>query len=217
MTDLVIIHPSQTRFTCPDTGCRLTYPTHTSLVRHVGVSHKRMTLNISFKCALCDYTHANKRSTSLHFRHAHGAAVPPASIEGSNEKACPYCPLTFPTMRSCSTHMREKHMGEVCAQRAREAAEEVQRGTSTARAKWTEREVDLFKTALAKYGPDSNIKLAAEIQTRSAAQVNVFKWRFLKAYPSWLSEHYHPAPPAGNALNPRHASSSPRSPSLQTP
>ncbi|KAL5509883.1 hypothetical protein EMCRGX_G005323 [Ephydatia muelleri] len=218
VTDLVIIHPSQTRFTCPDTGCRLTYPTHASLVRHVGVSHRRMTLNISFKCALCDYAHANKRSTSLHFRHAHGAAVPPASIEGSNEKACPYCPLTFPTKRSCSTHMREKHMQEVCAQRAREAADkEVQRGTSTARAKWTEREVKLFKTALAKYGPDSNIKLAAEIQTRSAAQVNVFKWRFLKAYPSWLSEHYHPAPPAGNVLNSRRASSSPRSPPLKTP
>eukprot|EP00731_Ephydatia_muelleri_P013765 Em0007g1075a len=218
VTDLVIIHPSQTRFTCPDTGCRLTYPTHASLVRHVGVSHRRMTLNISFKCALCDYAHANKRSTSLHFRHAHGAAVPPASIEGSNEKACPYCPLTFPTKRSCSTHLREKHMQEVCAQRAREAADkEVQRGTSTARAKWTEQEVKLFKTALAKYGPDSNIKLAAEIQTRSAAQVNVFKWRFLKAYPSWLSEHYHPAPPAGNVLNSRRASSSPRSPPLQTP
>ena len=58
MTNIVVIHPSQTRFTCPDTACRLTYPTHASLVRHVGVSHKGITLNISFKCALCDYTHA---------------------------------------------------------------------------------------------------------------------------------------------------------------
>ena len=35
-----VLHLSQTCFTCPDTACRLTYPTHASLVCHVGVSHK---------------------------------------------------------------------------------------------------------------------------------------------------------------------------------
>ena len=153
VVDYPIIHPSQTRFACPEATCHLTYPSHASLVRHVGVSHKRLTLNISFKCAQCEYTHENKRSTSLHFRHAHGVAVPPAPVEGSNEKACPYCPSTFPSSNSCSKHIREKHMTEVCAQRAREAAEkEIEPGTSTARTKWTQREiqggVDKVRTGL---------------------------------------------------------------------
>ena len=65
-------------------------------------------------------------------------------------------------------------MEEVCAQRAKEAAEkEAQLGTSTARTKWSQGKIEKFKAALARYGPDSNIKLAAEIGTRSAAQVNV--------------------------------------------
>ena len=219
VVDYPIIHPSQTRFACPDSTCRLTYPSHSSLIRHVGVSHKRLTLNISFKCAQCEYTHANKKSTSLHFRHAHGVAVPPTLVEGSNEKACPYCPLTFPSTNSCSKHIREKHMAEMCAQRAREAAEkEVEPGTSTARTKWSQREIDLFKGALTKYGPDSNIKLANEIRTRTAAQVNVYKWRFLKAYPSWLSEHFHPTPPTGNTPNsPRASSTTPHSSPSQPP
>ena len=178
--DLTITHPMQVRFTCP--VCSLTYPAHSSLTRHVGVAHKSVHLEITFKCALCDYTHASKRSTSLHFRHAHGVAIPPATINGSNEKACPFCPLTFPSSHSCSTHIREKHMTEACQQRAREAAQkEAQRGESTARMKWTQQETEAFKAALAKYGPSSNIRLAAEIGTRSAAQVNVHKCRFLKA------------------------------------
>ena len=218
VVDYPIIHPSQTRFACPEATCRLTYPSHASLVRHVGVSHKRLTLNISFKCAQCEYTHENKRSTSLHFRHAHGVAVPPAPVEGSNEKACPYCPSTFPSSNSCSKHIREKHMTEVCAQRAREAAEkEIEPGTSTARTKWTQRKIELFKGALTIYGPDSNIKLANEIGTWTAAQVNIYKWRFFKAYPSWLSEHYHPAPPAGNTSNRRRASSTSPSSSPSPP
>ena len=76
VTDFIVKHPSQTRFTCPDVGCRFTYPTHHSLVRHMGVSHKHLTL-ITFQCALCEYTHVSLRSTSLHFWHAHGVAVPP--------------------------------------------------------------------------------------------------------------------------------------------
>ena len=161
-TDFTIVHPTQVRFTCP--VCAVTYPKYASLVRHVGVSHKSVSLNITFKCALCDYTHANKRSTSLHFRHAHGAAIPPATIDGSKEKACPFCPLTFPSSHSCSTHIREKHMSEACQQRTREAAQkEVQQGVSTARTKWTQCEVERFKAALAKYGPASNIKLAKEV------------------------------------------------------
>ncbi|KAL5509841.1 hypothetical protein EMCRGX_G005278 [Ephydatia muelleri] len=157
--DIVVIHPSQTRFTCPCPGCQLSYPTHHSLVRHVGVSHQRMSLNITFKCAVCDYAHASLRSTSLHYRHAHGVVVPPQQIDGSNEKRCRFCPTTFPSTRSCSTHIREKHMEEMCAQRAREAAQKaVQQGESTSRTKWTQQEIERFKTALAKHGPASNIK-----------------------------------------------------------
>ena len=210
-TDFVVTHPSQTRFVCPDAGCRLTYPSHHSLVRHVGVAHKRMTLKLSFKCALCDYIHTNLRSTSLPFRHTHGAAVPPLPVAGSSEKACPHCHLTFPSNHSCSTHMREKHMEAASAQRAREAAEKtVRQGESTARLKWSEAEISKFKEALTKLGPDSNIKIAAAIGSRTPAQVNVFKWRFLKANPSWLQQHYHPAPTAANATSSRSTSNSPR-------
>ncbi|KAL5509989.1 hypothetical protein EMCRGX_G005452 [Ephydatia muelleri] len=117
------------------------------------------------------------------------------------------------TGHSCSTHIREKHMTEACPQRAREAAQkEAQKGESTARMKWTQQETEAFKAALAKYGPSSNIRLAAEIGTRSAAQVNVHKCRFLKAYPNWLSENYHPAPPVNSAPTSRRSSESPRSP-----
>ena len=85
-------------------------------------------------------------------------------------------------------------MAEACLQRAREAAQkEVQQGESTARTKWTQQETELFKAALANYGPFSNIKLAAEIGTRSAAQDNIYICTFLKAYPSWVLKHYHPA------------------------
>eukprot|EP00731_Ephydatia_muelleri_P013712 Em0007g1022a len=116
----------------PNTGTTSAGPRHASLIRHVGVSHKSVNLNIKFKCALCDYTHANKRSTSLHFRHAHGVAIPPATIDGSKEKACPFCPLTFPSSHSCSTHIREKHMTEACQQRSREAAQkEAQQGVNS--------------------------------------------------------------------------------------
>ena len=210
-TDFTIVHPTQVRFTCP--VCAVTYPKHASLVRHVGVSHKSVSLNITFKCALCDYTHANKHSTSLHFRHAQGAAIPPATIDGSKEKASPFCPLTFPSSHSCSTHIREKHMSEACQQRTREAAQkEVQQGVSTARTKWTQCEVERLKAALAKYGPASNIKLAKEIGTRSTEQVNVYKYRFLKAYPTWLKDNFHPAQPAANARSSRHSSSPTQSP-----
>ncbi|KAL5509843.1 hypothetical protein EMCRGX_G005280 [Ephydatia muelleri] len=67
-----ITHPNQTRFECP--VCKLTYTSHHSLVRHVGVSHSRLVLTISYKCALCDYAHPSLRSTSSHYRLSHGAA-----------------------------------------------------------------------------------------------------------------------------------------------
>ena len=119
--DIIVVHPTQTEFTCPD--CRLTYPTHHSLVRHVGVSHKRLKLSITFQCALCEYTNEKLRSTSLHFRHTHGAAIPPTAVVGSNAKEYPFCPRTFPSAHSCSTHIQGMHMAQASAQRAKEAAE----------------------------------------------------------------------------------------------
>ena len=108
-------------------------------------------------------------------------------------------------------------MAEMCAQRAREAAEkEVQRGKSTARTKWSEGEINKFKAALAKFGPDSNIKISAAIGTRTAAQVNVFKWRFFRAHPSWIRDNYHPASPAANVPSPSCSSSLSRRTSPQT-
>ena len=86
----------------------------------------------------------------------------------------------------------------------------MRQGESTARMKWSEAEASKFKEALAKFGPDSNIKIAAAIGTRTAAQVNVFKWRFLRANPSWLQQNYHPAPTTANAPSARCSSASPR-------
>ena len=101
----------------------------------------------------------------------------------------------IPLQALVPTHIREKHMVEACAARVREAADkEVCVGESTARTKWSEGEIDRFKGALARLGPSSNIKLEAEIRTRTAAQVNVFKYRFLKAYLTWLKDNYHPPP-----------------------
>ena len=198
--DYTITHPNQTRFTCPD--CRFVYTTHNSLVRHVGVSHGRLKLNISFKCALCDYTHGSLKSTSTHYRITHGAAVPPIDIPGSNEKKCPFCPRTFPSTRSCSTHVREQHMELASAQRAREAADkEAQRGTTTAGTKWGEGEIGRFKEALARLGPNDNTKLAEAVGTRDKAQVSAFKCRFLKKYPTWLKDHCPPGQPTAPNSN----------------
>ena len=183
-----ILYPSQTRFKCP--GCGVTYNTHASLIRHVGVSHKQLKLTVSFKCAMCDYAHADLRSTAGHYRHNHGAAVPPQPVTGSNEKACPFCPSRFPSTRSCSMHIREKHMDAMCQQRAREAAEKgVQPGEPTARTKWTHQETERFKAALARDGPANNQKLAEAVGTRTKEQVSAFKCRFLKANPTWIEEH----------------------------
>ena len=189
--DFIVTHPSQTRFACP--VCKLVYTTHSSLVRHVDVSHKHLTLNISFKCALCDYVHANLRSTSNHFRLEHSTAVPPMTIDGSNKKACPFCQKTFST-RSCSTHIHEKHMAEASAQRAQEAAAKAaQRGSTTARTKWTAAEIKRFKKALKTLGPSNNAKLAEAVGTRDKSQVTTFKSRFLKANPTWQRDNHHPA------------------------
>lgn len=186
-----VTHPTQTDFTCPD--CQLTYTSHHSLV---GMLHKRMTLNITFQCTLCEYTHESLRSTSLHYRHIHGAAVPPTAVVGSNAKACSFCTRSFSSIRLCSMHIRGMHMAEASAQRAREAAERViQQGASTARTKWTECEIELFKNTLAEYVPSSNVKLAAAIGTRTKEQVNGYKTKFLMLNPIWLADHYHPATP----------------------
>ena len=78
-------------------------------------------------------------------------------IVGSNKKACPFYPRTFPSTRSCSQHIREQHIREASEQRAREAAEERQRGSVTARAKWGEAEIAQFKEALARLGSVNNL------------------------------------------------------------
>ena len=94
-------------------------------------------------------------------------------------------------------------MAQASAQRAKEAAEkEIQQGASTARMKWTAREIEQFKTALAQYGPTSNVKLAAAIETRTRDQVNAYINRFLKANPTWVTEHYRPAAPADQPARP---------------
>ena len=103
-----ILYLSQMRFKCP--GCNVTYNTHASLIRHVGASHKQLKLSVSFKCAMCDYTRADLRSTAGHYRHNHGAAVPPQLVVGSIEKACPYCPFVVPIYPLVlHAHKRETH------------------------------------------------------------------------------------------------------------
>ena len=223
--NFVVTHPSQTRFECP--ACKLCYTTHNSLACHAAISHAHLTLNISFKCALCDYANGKLRSTSNHFTTTHGATVPPADIAGSNEKACPFCMQTFPSTRSCSMHIKEQHMKEASEQRVREAAEkEKRRGSETARAKWGEGEIARFKEALKRLGPGNNAALAEAVGTRDKHQVTTFKCRFLKANPKWLEENYHPAQPVTNTSSSRRSSTqspvsiqsrSPATPTTQQP
>ena len=96
VASFIIVHPTQSRFTCPVPRCDLSYPAQPSLVRHMATSHGTLSLQISYTCAMCPYVHDNKRSISLHFRHAHGVAPAPIAVDGSREQACPHCPLTFP-------------------------------------------------------------------------------------------------------------------------
>ena len=70
--DFTVIHPSQTRFTCP--ACKLTYTTHHLLIRHIDVSHARLKFNISFQCT---HVNTNPHATTNHYRLTHGAAVLP--------------------------------------------------------------------------------------------------------------------------------------------
>eukprot|EP00731_Ephydatia_muelleri_P013751 Em0007g1061a len=175
--DFVVTHPIQTRFTCP--ACKLKYTTRHSLVHHVGVLHTRLNLNLNTK-----------------FQLAHGAAVPPVDIDGSNEKACPFCLRTFPSTRLCSQHIREQHMREASEKRAREAVEkERQRGSAMAHTKWGEAEIAQFKEALARLGPRNNAALASAVGTRDKQQITTLKSRFLKDNPTWLEENHHPAQP----------------------
>lgn len=131
--NFVVLYPSQMRFSCPDSGCRLTYTTHTSLVHHVGISHKRMNLNIRFKCAV------RLRPHMLHYQHAHSVAVPPQQIDRSNEKMpilsndIPIYPLLL------HPYPGKTHGGDVRAMSSRSGAKKaVQQGESTTRTKWTQ-------------------------------------------------------------------------------
>ena len=196
--DFVATHRCQTCFECP--VCKVMYTTHNSLVHHVGTSHSRLTFNITFKCAQCDYVNANLRATSSHYKSTHGAAVPPVDIDGSIEKACPFCHRTFPWARSCSMHIRVHHMKEASKQQAREATEkDKQRGTST-HTKWGDVEIEWFKV-IKRLGPTDNTTIAKPIGTRDKFQVATFKCRFFKAYPTWLEDNFHLSqPPAPAAL-----------------
>ncbi|KAL5510384.1 hypothetical protein EMCRGX_G005922 [Ephydatia muelleri] len=101
-------------------------------------------------------------------------------------------------------HIHEQHMEQASAQWAREAAEmEAQRGTSTARTKRGDGEIARFKEALKRLGPSDNGKLAEAVGTRDISQVTAFKSRFLKAYPTWLTDNYHPEQPATTASSSR--------------
>ena len=80
---------------------------------------------------------------------------------------------------------------------------EAQRGTSTARTKRGDGEIARFKEALKRLGPSDNGKLAEAVGTRDISQVTAFKSRFLKAYPTWLTDNYHPEQPATTASSSR--------------
>ena len=93
------------------------YLLYSSFTKHMAVKHKDIVLDVVFQCASCEFTHSSRHSISVHFVKTHGAATPPIVIDGSKEKACPYCPLTFPSNLSCSHHIREHGVG-LCAARA---------------------------------------------------------------------------------------------------
>ena len=181
-----ILHPTQTRFPC--LLCN-TFPILGLLTRHFTKSHPKYTLAMHFCCAVCNYTHSSKRSIGCHFR-SHGVTAAPIHMAEADDFVFPHCAVHLPSKNSCSQHIRAQHMMEACAARATANADDGKRRL------WDATEIEAFEDAVKRVGPDSNIKIASIVGTRTAKQVGAFMWSYFADHPEWVDNNFRPSSPS---------------------
>ena len=175
-------------FRCP--VCQLSYKMFTSLTRHLSAQHPGR-VEFTFKCGECSQCFSTKRSISIHYGRAHPPGQrSPSSIQCRTSTIsaafqCSYCSESLPSKRSLGQHVRNQHAAEASKDRAEAAA-------NTTCREWSPAEHARFLDALEKYGPDSNVRLAAAVATKSTKQVANHKRVFLRNNPNWISHHPPP-------------------------
>ena len=129
---------------------------------------------------MCSETFPSKRSCSCHFIKRHPQeGTKTAQRQGSHQ--CDFCDESFASKRSLAQHSRGAHAAEKSAALAAEIAE---RGTRY----WTEEEHEQFLDALFQVGPSSNIEIANLLPSKTVAQVNSHKYKFLRRHPNWKED-----------------------------
>lgn len=175
-SELRVSHPDQSTFHCPH--CRLAFNIFSSLTRHLKLKHPSLATKFCFCCSTCPAEFDSRRSVANHYAAKHAGAQ---QVTREGNHACQYCDEGFASARGLAQHIRGQHR----AQRSSDLAKEAEaRGTRY----WTEAEQEQFVRALFEVGTVSNIEIAKRVLSRTAAQVNIHKHKFLKRYPRWQEE-----------------------------
>ncbi len=159
---VTLSYPNQPSYKCP--VCDLCYSVYSSQTRHISVNHPDFRILCQFQCDACDRVFESKRSVANHHSKVHGRTSPtPQSNPEAGSFICEFCEAGFPSKRSVAQHIRNQHAAEASDQRAARAAISVCR-------QWSLREHQLFKEALNKFGPLSNIQIANYIGSKTASE-----------------------------------------------
>ena len=110
---VVITHPTQTTFACPE--CGVSYNLYASLQRHMRDRHKDRKVTWVYVWAECEEEFPDKKKVSAHVNRVHANK---AMKKDTNKGAfpCDYCEETFQSSRSRSMHVRNQ---QAAAQSAR--------------------------------------------------------------------------------------------------
>ena len=181
---VVITHPTQTTFACPE--CGVSYNLYASLQRHMRDRHKDRKVTWVYVCAECEEEFPDKKKVSAHVNRVHaGKAMKKDTNKGAFP--CDYCEETFQSSRSRSMHARNQH---AAAQSARLAEESSLKTSADSQPRhWDDETVRQFVRALFVVGTGSNVEIAREIKSKKTAHnVKGYKLRFLKDHPDWKTE-----------------------------
>ena len=183
-TTVRLAYPSQASYKCP--VCNYCYSIYSSWTRHLTQVHPQANISIKFQCDDCSKSYDNKRSISTHYSKSHGKPAA-SSREGpdAGTLSCEFCQENFPSKRSVAQHIRNRHPEEASDKRAAQAANWEERY-------WSTGDHQLFLTALAQFGPSSNVKIAQYIGTKSNKQVALDKRIFLRNNPNWMQLNANP-------------------------
>ena len=183
-TTVRLAYPSQASYKCP--VCNYCYSIYSSWTRHLTQVHPQANISIKFQCDDCSKSYDNKRSISTHYSKSHGKPAA-SSREGpdAGTLSCEFCQENFPSKRSVAQHIRNRHPEEASDKRAAQAANWEERY-------WSTGDHQLFLTALAQFGPSSNVKIAQYIGTKSNKQVAMHKRIFLRNNPNWMQLNANP-------------------------